>query len=206
METQSIKVHVSAIATPQGSSLGLLSTVFITLIREIEEFMVDEGDDGRISSLGSYKDSSSQDQQIFLRLQNFAPDNVHQPIDSQFHDRVLSRLITDQIVDESKRKDLPQEPLFVKVLVKLTQKVYMVMPPSSTTAKKSESDFCCAICLEDMSESENLCQLPDCGHMFHEGCFVKWLDRDRDSCPLCRQSQNPSTNKPSEALEKLREA
>ncbi|CAH2070171.1 unnamed protein product [Thlaspi arvense] len=163
---------------------------------------VDESDYGRITSLGSYKDESSQDQKIFLRLQNFAPDIVRQCIDAQFHDRVLSGLITEEIVDES--QSAAQEPLFVKVLVKLTTKEYVVVTPSTTA--KVVSDCCCAICLQDMCESENLCQLPDCAHMFHEGCFIEWLDRDRDSCPLCRQSQNPSTNKPSEALEKLTQA
>ncbi|CAH8367172.1 unnamed protein product [Eruca vesicaria subsp. sativa] len=191
METKSLKVEISVHATPQGLSFGFLNSVLISQSWVIEEFFVDENDDGNITSLGSYTDdSSSPDTLSLLRLQDFTPTNVHQQIKSRFNDPVLSRLITDRIVLESsgRTKDLSQGPLLI------------------TTTKVEGT---CAVCLEDMLEEESeqaLCQPPDCSHVFHEDCLIKWLNR-HDSCPLCRQSTNPLTNNnPSKALEKLTEA
>ncbi|KAG2308222.1 hypothetical protein Bca4012_082711 [Brassica carinata] len=212
METKSIKVEISAQVTPQGLSVGLLNSVFISQSREIEEFLIDENNDGNITSLGSYPDSSFYpDMPSLLRIKDFKPTTVHQQIKTRFNDPVLSRLITDQIVLESsgRRRDLPQGPLLITVFLKFTKKEYLVAPFSCApwTAKVEGS---CAICLEKMSEEESkqeqpLCQPPGCVHMFHEDCLTHWLKR-HDSCPLCRQSTNPLTNKQSEALEKLTEA
>ncbi|KAF8084682.1 hypothetical protein N665_0707s0015 [Sinapis alba] len=204
METNSFKIEISAQVKPQGLSLGFLNSALISQSREIEEFLVDESDDGNITSLGSYPDSSSSfpDMLSLLRFQDFTPTTVHHQIKTRFNDPVLSQLITDRIVLESRRTDLPQGPLFMTIFVKFTKKEYMVAPCSSVppTTKLEES---CVICLENMSESEQaLCQPPDCAHVFHEDCLTKWLDQ-HDSCPLCRQSPNPLTNKLSEALETL---
>ncbi|KAJ0260338.1 hypothetical protein HA466_0065550 [Hirschfeldia incana] len=204
MENKSLKVEISAQVTSQGLSLGLLNTVLISQSREIEEFLVDESDDGNIMSLCSYPDSSFRAQLSLLRFKDFEPITVHQQIKTSFNDSVLSRLITDQIVLESQRKDLPQGPLLITVFLKFTKKEYLVAPFSSApwTAKVEGS---CAICLEEMSDQEALCQPPGCVHLLHEDCLTRWLKR-HDSCPICRQSTNPLTNKQSEALEKLTEA
>ncbi|KAJ0260343.1 Uncharacterized protein HA466_0065590 [Hirschfeldia incana] len=206
MENKSLKVEISAQVTPQGMSLGLLNSVFISQTREIQEFLVDESDDGNITSLGTYHDSSSfPDMLSLLRLKDFEPTTVRQQIKTRFNDPVLSRLITDRIVLESQRKDLPQGPLLITVFVKFTKKEYFVAPFSSAPWTKVEGS--CAICLEEMLEEESeqaLCQPPGCVHMFHEDCLTHWLDR-HDSCPLCRQSTNHLTNEPSEALVKLGE-
>ncbi|CAH8367134.1 unnamed protein product [Eruca vesicaria subsp. sativa] len=211
METKSLKVEISVQATPQDLSLGFLNSVLISQSWVIEEFFVDENDDGNITSLGSYSDSSSSpDTLSLLRLQDFTPTNVHQQIKSRFNDPVLSRLITDQIVLESsgRGKELPQGPLLITVFVKFTKKEYIVVPCNSAP-QTTKVEGTCAVCLEDMSEEESeqaLCQPPDCAHVFHEDCLIKWLNR-HDSCPLCRQSTNPLTNNnPSKALEKLTEA
>ncbi|KAL0741192.1 hypothetical protein Bca4012_082705 [Brassica carinata] len=187
METKSLKVEISAQVTPQGLSLGLLNSVLISQCREIQEFLVDESDDG----------SKTSNQPQFI--------NKSRPA----NDPVLSRLITDRIVLESsgrRRRDLPQGPLLITVFLKLTKKEYFVAPFSSApwTAKVEGS---CAICPEEMSEEseqESLCQPPGCVHMFHEDCLTHWLNRHY-SCPLRRQSTNPLTNKQSEALEMLGE-
>ncbi|KAF3496961.1 hypothetical protein DY000_02057088 [Brassica cretica] len=207
METKSFKVKVIAHATPQGLSLGFLNSVSIRQSWEIEELLVDENDDGNITSLGSYPDPSFPGKPSVLRfkVQDFAPTTVHQLIHNRFNDPLLSRLITDQIVVESRRRDLPQGPLSMTVFVKFTEKDYVVMPcnsaPLTTTVEEP-----CAICLEDMSElGQAFCQPPGCVHVFHEDCFVKWLGR-HDSCPLCRLSTNPLTNNPSRILEELTEA
>ncbi|CAN8284146.1 unnamed protein product [Cochlearia groenlandica] len=84
------------------------------------------------------------------------------------------------------------------VFVKLTKKEYFVLPcnsvPSTTTITDSDQESeTCAICLENMSETNNICQLPNCSHLFHEECVIKWLERQHDSCPLCREHVNEQT-------------
>ncbi|CAH8367091.1 unnamed protein product [Eruca vesicaria subsp. sativa] len=198
------KVEISAQVTSQGLSLGFLNSVLISQSREIEEYLVDESDDGNITSLGSYNDSSFRAQLSLLQFKDFGPTTVHQQIKTRFNDPVLSRLITNRIVLESQRKDLPQGALLITVFVKFTKKEYITVPCNSAPwTEKVEGS--CAVCLEEMSEQEVLCQPPGCVHMFHEDCLTHWLDQ-HDSCPLCRQSTNPLTNKQSEALEKLTEA
>uniref|UniRef100_A0A0D3C1T3 Uncharacterized protein n=1 Tax=Brassica oleracea var. oleracea TaxID=109376 RepID=A0A0D3C1T3_BRAOL len=78
METSSLKVEISAQVTSQGLSLGLLNSVLISQCREIEEFLVDESDDGNITSLGSYPDSSVRAQLINYRFSGSKTSNQPQ--------------------------------------------------------------------------------------------------------------------------------
>ncbi|KAG2286311.1 hypothetical protein Bca52824_027975 [Brassica carinata] len=104
-----------------------------------------------------------------LRFQDLAPTNVHQQIKSCFNDHVLSRLITDHIVVESRRRDLPQGPLLITVFLRFTKKEYIVMPCNSAP-QTTNVEGTCAVCLEDMSDTKEqaLCQPPGCAHLFHE--------------------------------------
>ncbi|CAN7060318.1 unnamed protein product [Brassica rapa subsp. trilocularis] len=186
METSSLKVEISAQVTSPGPSLGLLNSVFISQIREIEEFLVDESDYGNITSLGSYLDSSSfPDMLSLLTFKDFEPTTVHQQIKTRFNDLVLSRLITDRIVLESQRKDLPQGPLLITLLVTFTRKEYTVAPFSYAPWMTEKLAGSCAICLEEMSEES------ECMDVFHDDCLTDWLDR-----------HDPLINKLSEALRK----
>lgn len=49
----------------------------------------------------------------------------------------------------------------------------------------------CSICIADYKGSDELRQLPDCGHVFHVKCVDPWL-RMHPTCPLCRTSPLPS--------------
>jgi len=42
----------------------------------------------------------------------------------------------------------------------------------------------CAICLDVLKDSETVCALPRCGHVFHKTCIECWLTRGKPSCPL----------------------
>ena len=185
METSSLKVEISAQVTSQGLSLGLLNSVLISQCREIEEFLIDESDDGNITSLGSYTDSSVRAQLSLLRFKDLEPTTVHQQIKTRFNDLALSRLITDQIVLESQRKDLPQGPVLITVFLKFTKKEYIVAPFSSAPWTTAKVEGSCAICLEEMSEES------ECMDVFHDDCLTDWLDR-----------HDPLINKLSEALRK----
>ncbi|CAA7047039.1 unnamed protein product [Microthlaspi erraticum] len=207
METAAIKVDIKARALPHASpsSSGFLHTVAIAQTREVEEFALDESD-GSVSSLGSYPDDSFRDPLPFINLQSFKPDYVFQRVNDHLHDRVLSRLVTDHILIASQRGDFPQGGvLFMPVFVKLTQKVYLAVPSSISAYSDQESQEVetedlepesCAICLEKLSESKTnpISKLPGCTHEFHETCVIKWLDRQHDSCPLCRESVDGNTS------------
>ncbi|CAN6870560.1 unnamed protein product [Brassica oleracea] len=46
----------------------------------------------------------------------------------------------------------------------------------------------CSICIDDLSKTrENIIELPQCLHVFHQDCLFEWLRR-QNSCPLCRRA------------------
>ncbi|XP_017980977.1 PREDICTED: uncharacterized protein LOC18592345 [Theobroma cacao] len=50
------------------------------------------------------------------------------------------------------------------------------------TSSTSEKE--CSICLDEISDSEEVALMP-CGHVYHDGCIVRWLETSH-LCPLCR--------------------
>ena len=56
--------------------------------------------------------------------------------------------------------------------------------------ESDKSGLKCPICLVEFKnnpESEiKIAKLPDCGHIFHCECLLKWFEKTC-SCPLCRQ-------------------
>jgi hypothetical protein len=45
----------------------------------------------------------------------------------------------------------------------------------------------CCICLDTLNNHIITdIEVTQCGHMFHGTCFASWLQRGRNSCPLCR--------------------
>ncbi|XP_010417205.1 PREDICTED: uncharacterized protein LOC104702968 [Camelina sativa] len=195
MDTESIRLDVNVEATSQDPSLGLLSTVKITVKRGyFEEFIIEKNDDHHsIKSVGSYRNSPpGPDSKFILKLRTFEPKDVYRTLHSQLHDGLLSEYIADEIVvqalrQRSKSSNLPQPPLFMKGTVKLTQKVYNVVRRNS--APSATDLTTCAICLEDLdlSRTEDYCHVPNCSHCYHEECVNKWVDRSNGTCPLCRE-------------------
>ena len=47
----------------------------------------------------------------------------------------------------------------------------------------------CAICMEEFQMDENLLRVPQCKHIFHPECVMKWLEKTKaeveHKCPLC---------------------
>lgn len=56
-------------------------------------------------------------------------------------------------------------------------------------------DMSCAVCLKRFKKKNQVWELSNCSHVFHEECLNRWLLYDaRLSCPLCRTSLiNPSS-------------
>ncbi|KAE8055617.1 hypothetical protein FH972_012445 [Carpinus fangiana] len=46
----------------------------------------------------------------------------------------------------------------------------------------------CTICLEEFKDSERCRVFPHCNHEFHVPCIDAWLERQNQSCPVCRNS------------------
>ncbi|XP_018455680.2 brassinosteroid-responsive RING protein 1 [Raphanus sativus] len=46
---------------------------------------------------------------------------------------------------------------------------------------------CCAVCLYDFENDDEIRRLTNCRHIFHKGCLDRWMmDYNQMTCPLCR--------------------
>ena len=50
-----------------------------------------------------------------------------------------------------------------------------------------ENDGNCVVCLEDLTENEQVSKIFKCGHIFHEQCLFDWIKRNlrEPKCPHC---------------------
>merc|ERR1711957_559401 len=65
-----------------------------------------------------------------------------------------------------------------------------------TARRVKEEDYSCVICCENFKvafdetdknqHKEVLVRLPNCNHLFHEGCTLLWL-KAHNTCPFCRR-------------------
>ncbi|KAL9246691.1 hypothetical protein vseg_020194 [Gypsophila vaccaria] len=44
----------------------------------------------------------------------------------------------------------------------------------------------CAVCLCEYEDGDEVRRMRNCQHVFHRSCVDRWIDHDRDTCPLCR--------------------
>ena len=49
----------------------------------------------------------------------------------------------------------------------------------------------CAVCLYEFEGEDEIRWLKNCKHIFHRTCLDRWMDHDRKTCPLCRNSFVP---------------
>ncbi|KAL5747531.1 hypothetical protein ACOSQ2_024828 [Xanthoceras sorbifolium] len=45
---------------------------------------------------------------------------------------------------------------------------------------------CCAVCLYEFEEQDEIRRLTNCRHIFHRSCLDRWMGYDQKTCPLCR--------------------
>lgn len=57
---------------------------------------------------------------------------------------------------------------------------------SRNSQRSSNGNPLCAICLEEVIESENNKKVLHCNHTFHTNCINRWLTT-RNQCPVCRR-------------------
>ncbi|KGN56500.1 hypothetical protein Csa_010889 [Cucumis sativus] len=98
----------------------------------------------------------------FLGLSDFLESNVVWPENptSIFYDRSVPTILIEKFVP----------------VVKFTDIVAAVeFPPE-----------CCAVCLCEFQDDDEVRFLKNCKHIFHKECLDRWMIRDQRSCPLCR--------------------
>jgi hypothetical protein len=60
------------------------------------------------------------------------------------------------------------------------------------------ADYCCSICLFDYNDNDNDLKQEEqqevikinCNHIFHLICLSKWINENKQTCPLCRSIMN----------------
>ncbi|KXS94476.1 hypothetical protein AC578_1720 [Pseudocercospora eumusae] len=57
---------------------------------------------------------------------------------------------------------------------------------SYRTTNPDEPQTSCSVCLDDFTNASTVIRL-DCKHVFHAKCIVTWLEKSKNSCPLCRK-------------------
>lgn len=55
----------------------------------------------------------------------------------------------------------------------------------------------CTICLEgyDGEDDDTRAVMLPCGHIFHSGCIVAWIDHGNTKCPICKRLIRPKKGK-----------
>ena len=92
----------------------------------------------------------------------------------------LTRVVTDEIIDELSRLD-EDEPHFSPASPEHLESL-QVLEYNTTDGEEF-----CSICLEKMKDKDKYIKT-SCDHCFHERCLKSWLMID-NSCPVCRVRQ-----------------
>jgi hypothetical protein len=50
------------------------------------------------------------------------------------------------------------------------------------------TDDCCSICLQESQESQEQIIKTNCNHIFHLQCLSNWVNQNKKTCPICRNS------------------
>merc|ERR1719192_3221656 len=68
------------------------------------------------------------------------------------------------------------------------------IPTVKINKEQMEKSSSCSVCWEDFTEGEEV-RLLECGHCFHSGCIVPWLEL-HGTCPVCRKQLGSSAPGP----------
>ncbi|KAH0933476.1 hypothetical protein HID58_010593 [Brassica napus] len=62
---------------------------------------------------------------------------------------------------------------------------------------QTDLEDCCTVCLSDFESDDNIRQLPNCRHVFHDHCLDRWIvDCRKMTCPICRDRKQDSAASP----------
>ncbi|KFK33011.1 hypothetical protein AALP_AA6G318700 [Arabis alpina] len=83
----------------------------------------------------------------------------------------------------------PEPPSISTAAVKLAGEIFRFSElnrPGSESEPESGSD-CCAVCLHEFENEDEILRLTNCQHIFHRSCLDRWMmGYNQMTCPLCR--------------------
>ena len=95
---------------------------------------------------------------------------------AQFATQVTLRRRRDYVAVIMVRTNLPTQTVRME---DLDLPETRIVGPNSVTEQ-------CAICLEKITQGEELQSMRRCPHGFHYDCVKEWLEREHQTCPTCR--------------------
>ncbi|EEF50563.1 zinc finger protein, putative [Ricinus communis] len=96
-------------------------------------------------------------------------------------------LETDNIWPENPIRNYTHPP----VSATLIREILPVIKYEDLVAGDAELPESCAVCLYEFEREAEIRWLKNCKHIFHRACLDRWMDHDRNTCPLCRTSFVP---------------
>ncbi|CAN8241140.1 unnamed protein product [Cochlearia groenlandica] len=173
-ETQ-VKIDINVIFT--RNSTTNTNMVEISVTRDTE-FLLLHKEDGQVVIIGETIASPFPNPNIlFDNIVSFDSDNIHSLLidDSTLREYpILCCHLASKIAQEAAEK-ARAGPLHISLGVRLT-------PQRFTEEEEEDVMETCAICLQ---EDQDLTELPNCSHVFHDECIMEWVCRS-NTCPLCR--------------------
>ncbi|AED94152.1 unnamed protein product [Arabidopsis thaliana] len=203
METETLRtIEVSTMVSNRPKIVGVTNTVLIYQEEEIEELI--EYESGIVANLGWYTSPLETNAHILLNPRRLTRRVLTQLLDDQF----LGQKIAHDVKDSFANDNSLRQPVTVTVYVTYIKERRVIFPHGPSllsrgasgevfhrlveeqrveSADLEEEDETCSICIEKFSEShEDIIRVPDCLHLFHQGCLFEWLGL-QNSCPLCRK-------------------
>lgn len=115
--------------------------------------------------------------------------NGNNPATMSFGDAVYSQEALDRIISQLREQAGPggAPPASQSAIDKLEVREL------DETMLGGESKSRCVICVDEMSVGDKASVLP-CNHFFHGECVTPWL-KQHNTCPVCRRSIEPETEK-----------
>ena len=104
------------------------------------------------------------------------------------------RQSTHQLDELANDVDAPIDPAIEARLIEEENKKKMTLLMKKLTrmkfssSKHKENQESCVICVEDFMPNTLVREVPQCKHIFHEDCLMKWVETKlaAPDCPYCR--------------------
>lgn len=134
--------------------------------------------------------SYTRDQQLYLR--NFSSDrlspeeakNIVEEVESK--KKRLKKLVIENISSKFKFQDISLSSKESINLQKDQIKSQSKKPEAKKTPQNQYNQTNCTICLNNFENQEELLQINQCNHAFHEKCLEDWMTHNM-KCPLCNK-------------------
>ncbi|XP_057965626.1 uncharacterized protein LOC131156179 [Malania oleifera] len=107
---------------------------------------------------------------------------VQRAIDAAFDDPSPSEGPSANNLIQSVKREIYRR---AKVIEKGKEKKGEAEAEREGKGTEEEEGVVCAVCLDEIEDGAE-CSRLGCSHLFHYDCILPWLQRQHDSCPMCR--------------------